>query len=66
MIVPGSIVTAVGLNPRYFAKINEKLLSTPPDRATTASVFSDFFGKFKFVFLGQVISVAFHMDAVYF
>lgn len=41
MIVPGSIVTAVGLNPRYFAKINEKLLSTPPDRATTASVFSD-------------------------
>ena len=41
MIVPGSIVIAIGLNPRYFAKINEKLLSTPPDSATTASVFSD-------------------------
>ncbi len=39
MIVPGSIVIAIGLNPRYFAKINEKLLSTPPDSATTASVF---------------------------
>jgi hypothetical protein len=36
IIVPGSIVMAIGLNPKYLARISEKLLSTPPDKATTA------------------------------
>ena len=31
---------AVGLKPKCFAKINEKLLSTPPDSATTVMVVS--------------------------
>ena len=34
---PGFTVTARGLNPIIFAIIREKLLSTPPDRATTAN-----------------------------
>ena len=35
-IVPGSTDTAIGLKPKYLATTNEKQLSYPPDKATTA------------------------------
>ena len=35
-MLPGSTVTAIGLNPISFATMSEKLLSTPPESATIA------------------------------
>ena len=37
IMFPGFTVIARGLNPIIFAIISEKLLSTPPERATTAN-----------------------------
>ena len=36
-IVPGSTVIDIGLKPSFLARISEKLLSVPPEVATTAT-----------------------------
>ena len=54
IMVPGSTVIAIGLKPNFFAKISEKLLSTPPESATTASTFSDSSNSFSLKYVSKL------------